>query len=347
MIPIKNIYYMLAYAFHSLREGAFRRLACEDFSNIDNLLAEIIIIGTTSLVKRGLLRDYETLTEQLSSPRGKINITATIKSSCWLNKKLDCSYDEYTENSEFNRIIKTTCSLLLHNKEVNSDRKKKIHKLMVYFSNASLIDLHLVDWNKRFNRNTQIYRMLIYVCHWLYLRKLQTQEVGNKYAKDYSDEKELPKLYEKFIYEFFKQEYPAAFSVSASHIEWQLDSGEDTGLLPKMITDVTLEKDSKVLIIDAKYYSKETYNRYGKDKLKSGNLYQIFAYVKNKAWEMRDSDTVVSGMLLYAKTDSEITLDKNYSMSGNQISVKNLDLNVPFEELRKPLDEIAKGFVSK
>ena len=135
MIPIKNIYYMLAYAFHSLREGAFRRLACEDFSNIDNLLAEIIIIGTTSLVKRGLLRDYETLTEQLSSPRGKINITATIKSSCWLNKKLDCSYDEYTENSEFNRIIKTTCSLLLHNKEVNSDRKKKIHKLMVYFYN--------------------------------------------------------------------------------------------------------------------------------------------------------------------------------------------------------------------
>ena len=114
-----------------------------------------------------------------------------------------------------------------------------------------------------------------------------------------------------------------------------------------MITDITLEKDSKVLIIDAKYYSKETYNRYGKDKLKSGNLYQIFAYVKNKAWEMRDSDTIVSGMLLYAKTDSEVTLDKSYSMSGNQISVKNLDLNVPFEELRKPLDEIAKGFVSK
>ena len=64
MIPVKNIYYMLAYAFRSLREGAFRRLACEDFSNIDNLFAEIIIVGVSSLVKRGLLRDYETLTVQ-------------------------------------------------------------------------------------------------------------------------------------------------------------------------------------------------------------------------------------------------------------------------------------------
>ena len=347
MIPVKNIYYMLAYAFRSLREGEFCRLACEDFSNLDNLLAEILIIGTSSLVKRGLLRDYETITDQLSSPRGKINITATIKSSCWLNKKLDCSYDEYTENSEFNRIIKTTFTLLLRNKEILPERAKKIHKLISYFSNATHVDLHLVDWNKRFNRNTQIYRMLIYVCHWIYLRKLQAKEAGTNLGKDYSNDRNLPQLYEKFVYEFFKQEYPSSFSVCASHIEWQLDSGENSGLLPKMITDVTLEKESKILIIDAKFYTREMRSRYGMERLDSHNLYQIFAYVKNKAWEVRGSDTVVSGMLLYAKTDADVVIDKKYSMSGNQISVKNLDLNVPFDELRKPLDAIAESFISE
>ena len=347
MIPVKNIYYMLAYAFRSLREGAFRRLACEDFSNIDNLFAEIIIVGASSLVKRGLLRDYETLTEQLSSPRGKINITETLKSSCWLNKKLDCSYDEYTENSEFNRIIKTTCVLLLHSKDVISDRKKKIHKLMAYFSNTSLIDLHLVDWNKRFNRNTQIYQMLIYVCHWLYLRKLQAEDDGINLGKNFYDERELSHLYEKFIYEFFRQEYPSAFSVRASCIDWQLDFGSEIDLLPTMKTDITLQRNSIILIIDAKYYGQEMQSNRDVETIRSGHLYQIFAYVKNKAWEMRETGIVVSGMLLYAKTDAEIFLDKNYSMSGNQIRVKNLDLNVPFDQLRKPLDAIAEEFIEK
>jgi len=49
----------------------------------------------------------------------------------------------------------------------------------------------------------------------------------------------------------------------------------------------------------------------------------------------------VSGMLLYAKTDEEIQPDGVYQMSGNQISVRTLDLGLPFEKIRKQLDGIA------
>ena len=216
---------------------------------------------------------------------------------------------------------------------------------MFYFSNATLVDLHLVDWNKRFNRSTQIYRMLIYVCRWLYLRKIHAMEFGKNLGKEFDEKRELSNLYEKFIYEFFRQEYSSAFSVSASHIDWQLDSGSETGLLPEMKTDITLQKDSKILIIDAKYYGQEMQSYHDSDKIRSGHLYQIFAYVKNKSWELKDAGVAVSGMLLYAKSDADVTIDKKYSMSGNLISVKNLDLNVPFDELRKPLDAIAQNFI--
>ena len=46
-------------------------------------------------------------------------------------------------------------------------------------------------------------------------------------------------------------------------------------------------------------------------------------------------------MLLYAKTDEEIQPDEVYQMSGNQISVKTLDLNQPFNEIARQLDAIA------
>lgn len=55
-----------------------------------------------------------------------------------------------------------------------------------------------------------------------------------------------------------------------------------SAMLPVMQTDIMLSKDDKTLIIDAKYYSKTTLTQYNVNTLHSGNLYQIFTYVKNK-----------------------------------------------------------------
>ena len=72
----------------------------------------------------------------------------------------------------------------------------------------------------------------------------------------------------------------------------------------------------------------------------SGNLYQIFTYVKNKDTEFVNEPQRVSGMLLYAATDEAIQPDNIYQMSGNQISVKTLDLNRDFSEIAAQLNRI-------
>jgi 5-methylcytosine-specific restriction enzyme subunit McrC len=43
---------------------------------------------------------------------------------------------------------------------------------------------------------------------------------------------------------------------------------------------------------------------------------------------------------LYARTTDEIQPDGDFSMSGNKISVKTLDLNMPFDKITEQLDEI-------
>ena len=48
----------------------------------------------------------------------------------------------------------------------------------------------------------------------------------------------------------------------------------------------------------------------------------------------------MSGMLLYAATDEAIQPDNSYRMSGNQISVKTLDLNRDFSEIAAQLNAI-------
>ena len=75
-------------------------------------------------------------------------------------------------------------------------------------------------------------------------------------------------------------------------------------------------------------------------QLHSGNLYQIFTYVKDKDTEFGDEPHRVSGMLLYAATDKAIQPDNSYHMSGNQISVRTLDLNRDFSEIAAQLSAI-------
>ena len=155
---------------------------------------------------------------------------------------------------------------------------------------------------------------------------------------DFLDEQRMCRLYEKFILEYYRKEFPK-LTVNASQIPWALDDGIND-MLPVMQTDIMLSHGITVLIIDAKYYAHTTQAQYDIRTLHSGNLYQIFTYVKNKDSEFGDKPHTVSGMLLYAATDEAVQPDNSYQMSGNKISVRTLDLNQDFSEISAQLNAI-------
>ena len=181
--------------------------------------------------------------------------------------------------------------------------------------------------------------MLISLCQLILEGMLLTTDSGEHKLASFIDEQRMCRLYEKFILEYYSQEYPA-LTARASQIPWALDDGIGT-MLPIMQSDITLSKGSTVLIIDAKYYSHTVQTQYDVQTLHSNNLYQIFTYVKNKDIEFGEAEHTVSGMLLYAKTDETIQPDNVYQMSGNKISVKTLDLNCDFSEIMAQLNKIA------
>ena len=338
MIPVQNIYYMLSYAFQVLNEQGYKDIATEQFDNVAELCAAILSKGIAVQLKRGLGKEYIPQTEALSSLRGKIDITESIKTQSLLRKQLICTYDDFTVNSYLNRILKSTMELLLH-ADISKARKKTLRKLMIYFADVDVLDVHTINWNIRYDRNNQTYRMLVSVCYLVVKGLLQTHTDGSTRLMDFIDEQRMCRLYEKFILEYYRKEHPE-ITARASQIPWQLDDGF-SDMLPIMQSDITLSKDNHTLIIDAKYYAHNTQTQYDVHTLHSGNLYQIFTYVKNKDAEYGDAPHEVSGMLLYAKTDEQIQPDHVYHMSGNKISVRTLDLNCDFAEIAEQLDSIA------
>ena len=339
-ILIKNIYYMLCYAFRNLESVCQVSAGNESFKNVQDLFAYILYKGISLQIKKGLNREYEELTEQLSTIRGKININETIKTNSLSGKKLVCEYDEFSENSYFNKVLKSTCLLILRKGKIKQENRKLLKKILIYFSDIEEIDLKHIEWTRiSYHKNNITYKMLINICYLVVKGLLMTTDSGELILDQYLDNQQMHSLYEKFVFEYYRCHYPE-YNPENSTIEWDVPAGSaGIEFLPKMRTDITLTNGYKTLIIDTKFYSHSISINFDKVSYLSNNLYQIFAYVKNK--DSKNSG-LVEGVLLYAKTEDEIITEENtYCVSGNNISVNVLDLSKSWDTIVQKLNLIA------
>lgn len=206
MIPIRNIYYMLSYAFDVLNEQGYKRIETEQFDNVAELCSAILARGISIQLKRGINREYIEKTEEISALRGRIEVSDSIKANSILKRKLVCSYDDFSENSYMNRIIKTTMVLLLHS-DITKTRKKDLRKVLVFFNNVDLLDIHTINWKIQYNRNNQSYRMFVSICYPVIKGLLQTTSDGTMRLMDFLDEQRMSRLYEKFILEYYRKKF--------------------------------------------------------------------------------------------------------------------------------------------
>lgn len=336
-IPIGNIYYMLSYAFRDLSEQGIVSVDPEVFDNTAQLMAEIIIRGVSYQLKKGLLRSYESCTDELSSVRGRINMSETVNRCSHIRRRIVCDYDEYTDDVLMNRILRSTMLLLIRS-DIKPSQASELRRLVTYFGQVSDITLSGIRWNSlSYDRNNREYRLLMSVCRIICENMLQSTEKGDMILADFGEEN-LPRLYEKFILNYFAVHHRELLP-SSSEIKWAFsESGSE--LFPKMQSDIMLTNGNRRLIIDAKFYSHTTVSNYGKHSVHSHNLYQLFTYVMNESAVFSGD---VSGMLLYAKTDDDIIPCDGISVNicGKDFAVRSLDLRRDFDSIRRQLDSAA------
>lgn len=342
-ILIKNIYYMLAYAYQTLNHKSYEKIEAENFEYIHDLFASILAKGVSKQLKQGLYCEYVVKNEELTTVRGKIDLNESIRNKISKKKVVSCEFDELTENNMLNQIIKTTLIILLKQPTVSKEHKLEIKRVLFYFNNIDQIDYRLIKWNNLvYQKNNQNYKLLINVCYFVIDGLLLSDSQGRYLMSTFLKDDKMHQLYQNFVYRYYKFHY-RYLKVCAQEVKWNLDEESNDYLLPKMLTDITLSKENKKLIIDTKYYTKTLQKNYETSSQISSNLYQIFTYVKN---EDKYNTGNISGMLLYAKTDEKINASNDYSMSGNKIGIRTLDLNTDFVLIKKQLDDIVLKYLN-
>ena len=346
-IFIKNIYYMLAYAFQVLCQKNYMEIASEEFQNVQDLFAAILARGIAQQLKQGLYRTYRTETQDLTVLRGKLCMHGTIRNQIQRKKVLSCEYDTLSVNNILNQIVKTTASILIREAAVQPRYRTELKKVMVFLDEVEEIDALRIRWDMlRYQRNNKNYEMLLNICYFVLNGMLQTTEKGTYKMTAFSDA-HMHKLYERFVLAYYRKHHIYLEEIKAARVKWNLKPETENHMicfLPVMQTDIFLKYQEKILIIDTKYYGKTMQLRYNKARFHSGNMYQIFSYVKNQ-------DTLgngnVAGMLLYAKTEEAVTPDSSFVIGGNQISVKTLDLNKEFSIIAAQLDKIVVDYFGR
>jgi len=344
-IPVKNLYYLLSYAWSErLDTQDIENAKVDECDNLSEFFAHVLTQRLQPLLRRGLDRSYLRQSELTSQPKGRIDFTASVKNQTWQQAQMHCTYDELSPDILLNQVIKTTLSLLYHHTKQKKKLRVRLHEQLNHFQQVSRAHITARTFKRiQLHRNNRKYGFVLHLCELIHESLLPEHDSkGNrKFKRLEANKKTMEAIFEQFVYAFAKRHLNNV-KLPAKRIYWQAEyhSESTEDLMPTMNTDLTIEwTDSKrKLILDCKYYKSAFTNRSFGDKdytrFKTENLYQVFAYLINKretpGWEN------VEGILLYPTTTEDFHEQLTF-LDQHKMQICSINLNQDWQSIETDL----------
>ncbi len=341
-IPIKNIYYLLCYAWDKLEEGSHVDVSSDDYDEAIDLLSRVLVNGCTRLFKRGIDRDYLEFNEEYIGIKGKVDFNSSLRKILFKQGRTICKFDEFDANTLHNQILKTTLQRVLKIKTLVPKIANEVKDCLRRFPSVDELELSLSHFSTvRIHRNNSFYFFLLKICRLIYDNTVLDNETGNYKFKDfYGDEKVMGDLFEDFVRNFYKREQKK-YVVGREDIYWDAVALGDSSIstLPKMQTDTTLESDERKVIIETKFYEIALKSRFGAEKFRSNNLYQLYSYLRNVESSTKHHNNInCEGILLYPSVNYSI--NEYYQLGTHKLNVRTVDLGTEWRKIHKELLDI-------
>lgn len=198
---VENTWEMLKCLYRELRTKKFSSLDISNITNIDDLYAIVLVRWCECLAKEGLYKEYITIeNEELSSPKGQINIQESINKQTISRGTLICSYDELSEDVYINHILKGTLHYIVFDSNIDNLIKLQAKKVMQLYNGVKYIDINRVHWNDiKYNNSNIRYKHLLKMCRtYVYERDMVKKGLLD-------DDKRIYILFKKQLYKWLRQ----------------------------------------------------------------------------------------------------------------------------------------------
>lgn len=228
---------------------------------------------TRELLNSSIYQQYEEVNRELSFIKGRLNTNQYINENLSKGKwhKLNCIYDAFVFDNEFNRIIKFVTTLLF-NASSSQDNKKNLREILfildeVSDERATAEQCSRISFNPMFGE----FETVRDYCH-LFLTNCISFDYKND-LKLFAFLLPMEYVFEDFIFGFIDKELEKV-TAKAQRSDTYLDEGKAFNLKP----DLWLKTDHKSLIADTKYKIVYSDEKDPKKGISQNDLYQMLAY---------------------------------------------------------------------
>ena len=296
-----------------------------------DILAKVFSKKLLSELAKGLYREYVSREEALSMIKGKILISKSIKENTINKNKMNCKYDEFTEDNLFNAILKRAINVILFSTK-NDDVKKELNSINNIFSDVS--DIYIpnnIILNYNLNRMNNRFLECFTLAKLILLNSSMDKSLGKE--NGFSILFEMNYLYEEYIGVLLKEVFnDTNISINTQeksrYLLWNtLKERNEIALKP----DIVIYKDNKPkVIIDTKWKSSSINNI---EIYSQSDIYQMYAYITTYA-ECEEC------ILLYPKFED---ISHSYWKLNQNIGDKKILISeISLESYEKSKEELFK-----
>ena len=295
-----------------------------------DILAKVFSKKLLNELQKGLYREYVSKEEALSTIKGKTLISKSIKENTINKNKMNCKYDEFTEDNLFNAILKRAISVILFSIK-NDDVKKELNIINnvlnyisdIYIPNNIILNYKLNRMNNRFLECFTLAKLIL-------LNSSMDKSLGKE--NGFSILFEMNYLYEEYIGVLLKEVFnDTNISINTQeksrYLLWNtLKERNEIALKP----DIVIYKDNKAkIIIDTKWKS-ATID--GKEVYTQGDIYQMYAYITTY-------EECQQCILLYPKTNENVK-HSEWVLNDDIRNKKILIYEINLENYQKTKNEL-------
>jgi 5-methylcytosine-specific restriction enzyme subunit McrC len=335
-IPIRNLYYLFLYAWARFPGGAIGEVGVDESPDLPHLFAKLLSAGARRLLRRGLDRGYETFTDELTGPRGRLRLERIVKQTTQLRGTTVCDFDELTHDVLHNQVLKATLIALARCSDLEKETKHELRSLARRFHDVADIRLSASCFQRLVvTRNNREYIFLLRLCEFVFWSLMPDERgVGSRFQQMLDDEIRMSAVFEDFLRNFFALNH-VEYRVRAESPAWYVSDAkeDDLALLPRMLTDITLRHPHHTIIIDAKFYRKALIQSPYGERVRSQHLYQLITYLQHERMRHKDRDLV--GMLIYPDVGRSLRL--RYRLLGIPVLIATVDLGQEWHDIEDEL----------
>ena len=371
-IPVRNLWLLMFYASdlsHVCGKGPGGQENSPD--DLPALVAGLLADAVEKRIRRALGVGYRQRAALTSRVRGRIDVLVTESHQLMARGQIACHFDELTVDTPHNRAVRLALEhaarLLVHG--VPTDRLLRSgHQVqpgsITTESHAGLAtrcrmlagrmremgvgvapgiaQARMQLDGQRPGRNDGEDRLMVSAARLLLWMLLPAEHGGTMLlARVDRDEVWVRKLFEQAVGGFYRTALvPRGWQVRCgTRLGWQIEAVTPgmKSILPGMKTDIVLDHPSsgRRIVMDTKFTSIVKLGQYGGETLRSGYVYQIYAYLRSQVGQGDAMADTASGVMLHPAVGE--MRDETVVIQGHAIRFVTVDLAASAADVRAQL----------